>query len=154
MSIRSRIKKNSISWHWNDKRDLNVRIFLGRGAEERPPLNPREGNGNTWILLWNPYPSGIPPKPFDSPLSFRLERIQSPWRTLENQPSSQARTSQRGYERDNKVLVRSHSGTRGWFQPWPFTGAFTTCNYPRIDRKSSLVDYIRIFLPSVFTRKK
>lgn len=42
MSIRSRIKKNSISWHSIDKRDLNVRIFLGRGAEERPPLNPEK----------------------------------------------------------------------------------------------------------------
>lgn len=153
MSIRSRIKKNSISWHSIDKRDLNVRIFLGRGAEERPPLNPEKETETPGFFFEILTLREFLRNPSDSPLSFRLERIQSPWRTLENQPSSQARTSQRGYERDNKVLVRSHSGTRGWFQPWPFTGAFTTCNYPRIDRKSSL-DYIRIFLPSVFTRKK
>lgn len=64
--------------------------------------------------------------------------------TLENR---QARTRGEVYERDNKVLVRSHSGTRGWFQPWPFTDAFTRCNYPacpRIDRRKSSLDSIRV----------
>lgn len=106
------------------------------GVQERPPLNPeketetpgfffeililREFLRNPSILPfhsdWNVFnPHGAPSK---------ISPLHSP------------RTSQWGYERDNKVLVRSHSGTRGWFQPWPFTGAFTTCNYPACPRKT------------------
>lgn len=121
-------RDKNVNSKWNHREGKELEIVWQK--RKKPPLNPEKETPGFFfeILTLREFRRNPSILPFHSAYSIPMAR--------------------KSAGSNNKVLARSHSGIRGWFQPWSFTGAFTRCNYPacsRIHRKSSL-DSIRVHI--------
>lgn len=93
--------------------------LTGPPAQQGPPLNPEkeaETPGSLFEIL-TPGEFYEDVRSSFRRLSFSHERIQPPWHRPSKTSPLHRLEQVKGAERDNKVSLRSHSGTRGWLQP-------------------------------------